>query len=67
MNNILFYFQAFEAIEEAVRIVNCEIERTKEKVKKDTENMTDSQEFIKVYLFTNYKLYYQGILVTKNF
>uniref|UniRef100_A0A914E2L0 Luc7-like protein 3 n=1 Tax=Acrobeloides nanus TaxID=290746 RepID=A0A914E2L0_9BILA len=39
--------EAFEALEDAVRIIDMEVEKTKEKVKKDADNQSDSQEFIK--------------------
>ena len=43
-----FYdIEAFDAIEEAIRVVDYEVEKIRQKVKKDTENMNDSQEYIK--------------------
>ncbi len=45
----LFYdVDAFDALDEAVRVVDFEVEKIREKVKKDSEQQTDSQEFIKV-------------------
>ncbi|KAI6242885.1 hypothetical protein M3Y99_00197700 [Aphelenchoides fujianensis] len=38
---------AFDALQEAIKTVDFEIERTKEKVKKDSDNLADSHDFIK--------------------
>jgi len=41
------YFQAFEALDEAVRVVDMEVDKIREKVRRDAEQSSDSQEFIK--------------------
>lgn len=46
-----FDFQAFDALEEAIRIVDHEVEKVKDKVRRDTENNQDSLEYIKVSFF----------------
>ncbi|KAI1727717.1 hypothetical protein Ddc_05034 [Ditylenchus destructor] len=43
-----FYdIESFDALDECVRAVDYEVDKIKEKIKKDTEQMTDSQEYIK--------------------
>jgi RNA-binding protein Luc7-like 2 len=43
-----FYdIEAFEAIEDAVKTIDHEIDKTREKIKKDSENSMDTAEFIK--------------------
>ncbi|KAI6184118.1 hypothetical protein M3Y97_00562000 [Aphelenchoides bicaudatus] len=43
-----FYeLEGFDALEECVRAVDYEISKTREKVKKDSEHLSDSQDFIK--------------------
>jgi len=44
----LFYdIEAFEALDEAVRVVDIEVDKIREKVRRDAEQSSDSQEFIK--------------------
>jgi hypothetical protein len=43
-------FQAYDSLEEAVKSVDYEIKKTKDKVKRDSESLNDSHDFIKVCL-----------------
>lgn len=43
----ILFFQAFEAIEDALRTLDGEIDKTREKIKKDYENNLDAAEYVK--------------------
>ncbi|KAI6228158.1 Peptidase [Aphelenchoides besseyi] len=43
----IYEVEAFDALEEAVKAVDYEIEKVREKVKKDSENLSDSHDFMK--------------------
>lgn len=58
---ICLCFQAFDAIEDAVRVVDYEIDKIKEKIKRECENMQDSQEYIKVHFGTKKEVKEQNI------
>ncbi|CAD5211206.1 unnamed protein product [Bursaphelenchus okinawaensis] len=43
-----FYeIEAFDALEEAVKTIDHEVEKVREKIKKDSENLSDTHDFIK--------------------
>lgn len=45
--DVILSFQAFEAIEDALRTLDGEIDKTREKIKKDYENNLDAAEYVK--------------------